>query len=220
MNLKLELVSKLSEKISSIPRVDSGSLPREGVGDVAFQRRPEWESPAGWKGMKGKAVASGQEMALGCQGTWVQFSDSWISWTWDVICSEEIKTEMQSKWPTVTHKNPEVQIIPPRAFYSTWLSAPMVWHAASVILLGGLVSGLCIRTEAGKSCALVGFDVTTALRCGLFCLCRISPLRDSCWKLWYFDFEGLLHSTILRNKGLIFHKNNIENVWEKFKGDP
>lgn len=46
--------------------------------------------------MKGKAVASGQERAPGSQGIGYNFY-SWVSLTREIICSEEIKTKMQSK---------------------------------------------------------------------------------------------------------------------------
>lgn len=208
----------LSEKISAIPRVDNGGPPRQGGWQEKRPfggglRRSNLEGRRGWRA---KLLRAGKKGLREAREYGYNFY-SWVSLTREIICSEEIKTKMQSKWPAVTQGNPEVQIIPLRAFYSTWLSAHKVWRAAFVILLSAWAPGLGRAVPSG-----VWGDHRRPLR-SLLSLQeteRMSPLGDSCRKLWYFDFEGLLYSTILRNKCLIFHRNNTENIWEKIKGDP
>lgn len=76
--------------------------------------------------------------------------------------------------------------------------------------------GLCICMGAGKVCTLTEFDVTATILCGhrqARSLCignRINPREDSC--VPYFDLDVSLDKTISRNKLLIFHENNVENV--------
>lgn len=76
--------------------------------------------------------------------------------------------------------------------------------------------GLCTRMGARKVCILTEFDVTATILCGhrqARSLCignRINPREDSC--VPYFDLDVSLGKTISRNKLLILHKNNVENV--------
>lgn len=76
--------------------------------------------------------------------------------------------------------------------------------------------GLCTCMGAGKVCTLKEFDMIVIILCGhrqARSLCignRINPREDSC--VPYFDLDVSLGKTISRNKLLIFHKNNVENV--------
>lgn len=162
----------LSEKISAIPRVDNGGPPRQGGWQEKRPfggglRRSNLEGRRGWRA---KLLRAGKKGLREAREYGYNFY-SWVSLTREIICSEEIKTKMQSKWPAVTQGNPEVQIIPLRAFYSTWLSAHKVWHAAFVILLSAWAPA-CAFARGWQELCPRGFEVTTAVPCGLFCLYR------------------------------------------------
>lgn len=95
-----------------------------------------------------------------------------------------------------------------------WFCAA-AWSLVSVFVL-----------EAGKTCTLMEFDVTIGILCGhnmsvlsLGETERISPRGGQLWKIigWHFDLDVSLCKVIWRNKFLTFHKDNAENVWEKFK---
>lgn len=158
---------------------------------MVFQGWQQWPAQSGEGGRRSNtklAVGTGTE---GLCGQEPALRKSWdprehghtfyncISLTWDIICSEEIKTKMQSKWPTVTQESPEVQIIPLWAFYSTWLGAHKVWHTTFKSLPCDLVSCLCFCSGAWKSCMCMECDVTTAILCSHQ---YISSLSIGNWK--------------------------------------
>lgn len=146
----------LSEKISAIPRVDNGGPPRQGGWQEKRPfggglRRSNLEGRRGWRA---KLLRAGKKGLREAREYGYNFY-SWVSLTREIICSEEIKTKMQSKWPAVTQGNPEVQIIPLRAFYSTWLSAHKVWHLRLWFCCQPGLRPAHLH-GAGKSCALGG----------------------------------------------------------------